>query len=513
MAAGGIDRRTLIGSAVALAAAPAAARRKPASTPPSPAFTHGVASGEPGPDRMLFWTRHQPESGRPAPLRVEIAADPAMTHAKVAAKTAADPERDWTARAVVEGLSPGRTYYYRFRAEDGSVSDIGRTRTLPDSAAAGWRLGAFACGPFSSGWFNAAAAAVAADDCDLLVDLGSDLHAPRPGVRGSSGFPATREGHWAKWREARADPDLRALHQRWPMVALWDWHRAGLDGWAGAPAAGPADRDVARLAFADWMPVSDQPFARYDIGRLATLYRLDTAGRDPALAPAAGADLARLRDEQWVAGRRQMLGEAQEAWLFSELSAAVRRGTRWQILAGAPRMADIVVPPEPALPDAALSPALLADVRARRARQAAGLPADLEGWSGYPAARARLLAMAQAAAADLVLLSGATHQAFAAELAASGRPAAVELGCPSLTAPGLEAAAAAPDTVAAALMAASPGLRWLDSGRRGWLHLDLTPGDIAAEWRLTGPAGSRSAALVASVRAHVPALQHRLVMG
>ena len=35
-------------------------------------FTHGVASGEPGQESMLFWTRYVPAGGGEAKLKVEV---------------------------------------------------------------------------------------------------------------------------------------------------------------------------------------------------------------------------------------------------------------------------------------------------------------------------------------------------------------------------------------------------------------------------------------------------------
>ena len=38
-------------------------------------FTHNVASGEPGQESMLLWTRFVPKSGGTAKVRVEVSAD------------------------------------------------------------------------------------------------------------------------------------------------------------------------------------------------------------------------------------------------------------------------------------------------------------------------------------------------------------------------------------------------------------------------------------------------------
>src|SRR3546814_3887487 len=60
-------------------------------------------------------------------------------------------------------------------------------------------------------------------------------------------------------------------------------------------------------------------------------------------------------------------------------------------------------------------------------------------WDGYPAARSRLLAAAQRADADLVTLSGDSHNAWAFDLTHGGRPAGIEIAGHSVTSPGFEA--------------------------------------------------------------------------
>src|SRR3546814_9542222 len=57
----------------------------------------------------------------------------------------------------------------------------------------------------------------------------------------------------------------------------------------------------------------------------------------------------------------------------------------------------------------------------------ARLPLNMDSWDGYPAARSRLLAAAQRADADLVTLSGDSHNAWAFDLTHGGRPAGIEI--------------------------------------------------------------------------------------
>jgi len=541
-----IERRAILGGAMAagsgllLPGAVRAARKAPLA-----GFTHGTATGEPGPTSMLFWTRFV-GSGQPVPLKLEIATDPRMARIAKRAELVADPARDHTARVSVTGLQPGKTYYYRFLGPQKSRSAVGRTRTLPDGAVPAFRLGVFSCSNLPFGWFNAYGHAVAADDIDLMVHLGDYIYEYPRGtyptvqqtVAGRSIEPAgeivRREDYWQRYQSYRADPDLQAIHGLFPAVTIWDDHELANDAWVGGAENHQTGSEgswsdrlaAAKAAYWDWMPVSDRPYARYDIGRLATLFRLETriTGRDEQLnlqkAIKAGPDtmtaITRLRDEQWAAGNRQMLGLAQEKWLFDEMQAASRRGVRWQLLAQQVVMGKIMMPQNAsALAGPNPDPQVAGFLGAASVAAKAGLPLNLDAWDGYPAARARVLASAQRAGADLVVLAGDTHNAWANDLVNDGRPAGVEFAGQSVTSPGFEAylRSAPPASVASALVQANPTLKWADTAQRGYMQITLTPAEAACEWRFTTPVTSRQAKLASTVRGRALAGQRRLQMG
>jgi alkaline phosphatase D len=510
-------------------------------------FTHGVATGEPGPTSMLFWTRYQGTGSVAVPLELEVSTDPRMAKAKVMATALAEPARDWTARVTVKGLIPGRTYYYRWRGPEKNVRSIpGRTATLPDGAAPSFRMGVFSCANLPFGWFNAYGHAVAADDIDLFVHLGDYLYEYARGtyptaqqtvpgrVVEPAGETIRREDYWARYRAYRSDPDLQALHAQVPCVTIWDDHEIANDTWrGGAENHDPRSEGdwkarvaAATAAYRDWLPISDQYWAKYDIGRLATLYRLETriVGRDEPLDIAAairrGPDtmtaLKRLRDQDWVAGSRQLLGYEQEQWLFTEMQQAVKRGVRWQVLAQQVVMGKLNAPPgASALAGPNPQGEVAAALGAAELAAKVGLPFNLDSWDGYPAARARLLSTAQRAGADLVVLAGDSHNAWASDLVNDGRPAGVEFAGQSVTSPGLEAylRSAPPSQVAAAMVQANPTLKWADTSQRGYMHVTLTPMQAASEWRFTAPVTSRSPKLAGVVRGQVSAGQRRLQMG
>jgi len=84
-----------------------------------------------------------------------------------------------------------------------------------------------------------------------------------------------------------------------------------------------------------------------------------------------------------------------------------------------------------------------------------------------------------------VTLSGDSHNGWAFDLAHDGHAAGVEFAGQSVTSGGFETYTPAPPaTVAAALRAANPGLKWVDTSKRGYMKVSLTPDRASSTWRL-----------------------------
>ena len=132
----------------------------------------------------------------------------------------------------------------------------------------------------------------------------------------------------------------------------------------------------------------------------------------------------------------------------------------------------------------------------------AGIPSNMDAWDGYPAARAKALSAAQAGNADLIVLTGDTHNAWAFDLAHEGKAAGVEFAGHSITSPGLESSFTGTDnaTLSKALSSANPGLAWADAGRRGYMAVELTPDKAVSEWRFTDSIKMRSSNLAGTHR-------------
>src|SRR5918996_4946647 len=98
-------------------------------------FTLGVASGYPTPGGVVLWTRLTGDlAPLSIPLRWEIFADEALRTPVLSGDEIARPEWAHCVHVDVQGLEPGRWYWYRFRAGD-AQSPVGRTRTAPPARA------------------------------------------------------------------------------------------------------------------------------------------------------------------------------------------------------------------------------------------------------------------------------------------------------------------------------------------------------------------------------------------
>jgi len=509
-------------------------------------FTHGVASGDPRRDGVLLWTRYVPTRGDAAPLRYEVAQDAGFGRVVARGEVLADAESDFCAKPAVAGLEPGRWYYYRFAAPDGTRSAIGRTRTLPDGPTGGFRIAAFSCANKPFGWFNAYAHAARRNDIDLVVHLGDyiyeyprgDYPSERQALPGRIIDPATEtvrlEEYRARYASYRLDADLQRLHQLFPSVNIWDDHETTNDAWKGGAQNHQPETEgdwdarmvAAKRAFREWLPMGDEDYAAYDVGDLLTLVRLDTRieGRDKQIELAAAlegaadarAALTRLRDGPLADPSRSMLGRNQEAWLGERLRTSTRAGTRWQLLAQQVLVGRLVTSTE-ARPEwlGADAP----DYSRRRfnaglAAARADIPFNLDSWGGYPPARARLLSDAQRAGANLVVITGDSHNAWAFDLANDGRPAGVEFGVQSVTSPGFENSlrGVSPERVARSLVEANPELKWANTQRRGYMTLSFARDEMRCDWHLLDTVRERSLGATAQ-SARVARGTNRLSLG
>ncbi len=505
-------------------------------------FTHGVASGDPGQTRVVLWTRYvSPNTTR---LKVEIAEDERFQRVVLTGEAEASPAADHCAHAVAEGLPSGRWLYYRFVAPTGQLSETGRTRTLPAGPTERFRVAVFGCSNGTSGWFNAYAHAAARDDIDLAIHTGDYIYESpvtrpdaQPGLAAARRLAPDTEivsltDYRQRYASYRYDPDLAALHRRLPMIVVWDDHETANNSWGdGASAHDPATegpwnvRKAAGMrAWREWMPMHSDWYGSYRIGDLATLHRLETRllGRTLQLDDdldavfAAGGDV-RARLGAFASGpladaRRAMMDPDQERWLAEGLASSVSSGARWQVLIQQVIMGATRFPKSnPAWVNGPIPDAMQADLARRDVLTDAGMPYSMDKWDGYPAARQRLYDAARSAGANLVTLTGDSHNAWAFDLADARGPVGVEFAGQSVSSYGFERRFNGDAArLAADFMAANPDLKWMDTSQRGYFTLDITRDRIEAEYVFVPATGGRSALASGTKRLSVAHNSRRL---
>ncbi|MDK2759915.1 MAG: alkaline phosphatase D family protein [Sphingopyxis sp.] len=520
---GELDRRLLIKLGTAGLAAlslPGAARANLAQ-----GFTHGVASGEPGANSVLLWTRYAAPND--SSLTVELSESADFVRIAAGGSVVAKGERDHIAKIVIDGLEPGRWYFYRFIAPDGSKSITGRTRTLPVGPTGVFTIALFSCSNLPFGWFNAYGHAAARGDIDLVAHVGDYLYEYKVGeyptkqeTVPSREIQPTQEivalaDYRLRYAAYRSDPDLQRLHQLFPVIAQWDDHEFANDTWKGGAEnhnEGEGDwrarEAAAERAYGEWMPVAETRWRHYQAGDLATIFLPETriTARDKPFELGdiltgkgdVAATLKQFAETDYRDPARQLMGAQQESWLFDGFAKSVKAGTRWQVCAQQIVMGTLFTPPESKDWFGAEQPDYVKRrVEVSQLAAKAGLPLNMDSWDGYPAARDRLLAAAQRADADLVTLSGDSHNAWAFDLMHDNRPAGIEVGGHSVTSPGYEAytVGISDEQRVTALRSSSPQLKWANTQDRGYVSVQLTPERVTANWHYVDTIRTRTPAI------------------
>lgn len=443
-------------------------------------FYHGVASGDPLPDRVMLWTRITPDSSGPVQVTWRVARDPEMKQVVRQGYLRTDENRDYTVKVDADRLAPNQWYYYQFEAL-GRRSLIGRTRTTPLEAVDQLRFGVVSCSNFQAGFFNAYRCLANRNDLDAIVHLGDYIYEYEVGGYGyEPGIhrehqPNTElislDNYRLRYSQYHLDPDLIRAHQQYPWIIVWDDHETADDAWAGGAVEHDSSKgdwetrkQAATQAFLEWLPVRlpdpENPqriYRNVKWGPLADLMMLDTRleGRAEQVAPTS----LELRDSC-----RQLLSDTQWQWLHGELDADP--APQWTIFGQ----------------QVMLAPLRIAD-----------LPLNTDQWDGYPAERERFFETMEAVPArDFVVLTGDFHSSWANELPQETylldeSTYGVEFVTPSVTSPGGDMMFGE-----AVAQFENPHCRYVDLRQHGYVVLDIRAEQVQADYFFTDDILSRN---------------------
>jgi alkaline phosphatase D len=473
----------------------------PSDSPPTiaVAFNYGVASGDPLTDSVILWTQAQPQSGnQPVELIYEVASAADFASIISTGKVTATEASGFTAKVDAKGLAAGSEYFYRFRT-NGTISPVGRTRTLPAANAASVKFAVFSCTLYSEGFFNAYDAANKSDAQyavhlgDYIYEYGSDpaKFGNKDAVTlGRVTSPANDIVSLSDYRNRyalyRSDANLKTLHAKMPWITVWDDHEFANNAYvAGAENHNPTiqgdwitRKNIAAKVYHEWMPIrTPDPanllkiYRRFDFGNLFTLHMLDTRieGRDQQYDNFGDKDGGVQR---YITGltpnpngvrpdaARKMISTTQQDWFTNGMAASK---AAWQLVGNQDIMARMWLPASvlQAQAAAATDPAgaqkAISDYLTAKATRASGavlsaaqatlldatknprLPYNLDSWDGYPINREVILQTVKAQAKKLVVLSGDSHNGWFTNLTTlAGDKVGVEFATSSVTAPGFE---------------------------------------------------------------------------
>ena len=447
-------------------------------------FTLGVAAGDPTPTGGVLWTKLAPRplepdggmNGQRVAVTWELADDESFARIVRQGRATAAPELGYSVHVDVDGLGADRWYFYRFAAA-GATSRVGRFRTSPaGGATTRLRLAVASCQHYEQGLYTAYAH-MAREELDLVAHLGDYIYeyGAIPGrVRSHNAFEIrTLDDYRRRYALYKSDPALQAAHARCPWIVTWDDHEVD-NNYAGSVGENlmeseeqmRARRAAGYQAWWENQPVrvprtrswSDLNITRtVDWGSLARFWVMDS--RQYRSDQACGDGNREVPCAEWADPSRTVLGEAQERWLSEGLRSST---ARWSVLAN-----QIMVAPYDDLAGSAQR-------------------VSMDQWSGYPAARARLLqTIARSAPNRTVVLTGDIHTNWVNELRTDFRRAeqpaiAAEFVGTSISSGGDGSGTSVLSTPA--LRAENPHVRW-QQNRRGYMVCTVDANSWTTEFR------------------------------
>ena len=465
-------------------------------------FQLGIASGDPTPDGFVIWTRLAPrplEPGHgmpsaPVPVKWEVGTDRGLSNVVRRGEAVARPELGHAVHVEVEGLEPGRDYFYRFTA-GAERTATGRAKTAPaaGAATARSRFGVVGCQAYEQGFYTAHRK-VAGEDLDFVFCYGDYIYEGR-GSRTYTGSGGTIENprqhvggetyslddYRRRYAQYKMDADLQASHAAAAWFVTWDDHEVA-NNWVSAlddgvpPEVFLLRRQAAAQAFYEHMPLRRSAFPR---GAEMQLYRHAAWGD---LLDLNFLDTRSHRSDQPCGDRwattcegvndpaAQVLGEAQEQWLYRNLD---RSRAHWKVLAQQIMVMDLD----------------------RREGPETGF--NLDTWAGYRIPRQRLLdRLQQRRIGNVVVLTGDEHQNYAGELHRDsrnpeGRPAAAEFVTTSISSSG-DGVDQRPD--GRRYLADNPFLKF-NNAQRGYVVCDVTPEAWRTEFKVLDRVSERGGTL------------------
>lgn len=445
-------------------------------------FTLGVASGDPLPDSVILWTRLAPDpldgggldGEGDIEVRWEIARDAAFTTVLQSGAALATEALGHSVHVEARGLEPASEYFYRFMA-GGEISTVGRTKTAPaaDAAPEVVRFAFVSCQHYEQGYYTAYRQ-LANENLDLVLHLGDYIYENGPSENPEAiryhtgGEIQTLVDYRNRYGLYKSDPDLQLAHGSAPFATTWDDHEVDNNYTGPHSEKGiPTEELLARRANAyqayyenlplrpESMPVGPdmQLYRRLKYGNLVEFSVLDT--RQYRTDHPCG-DGRQVSCPAQLDPSATTTGPKQERWLLDGLDAST---SAWNVIAQQIMMAAIDT------------------------EVGAGEVFGQDSWSGYPAARNRVLQhLMSRGTSNPVVLTGDVHSSWVNDLKADwDDPASVTIGTELVVTsissggdPDEGERAQNSDEVSETIQE-NPHVKFMDRNLRGYVSCEVTP--------------------------------------
>ncbi len=499
-------------------------------------FDHGVASGDPLQDRVIIWTRVNPVD--PAfkgeiDVTWQVATNEDFSDILKSGKFTTNPDRDFTVKEDVTGLSEGKKYYYRFSVGD-KKSTVGETKTLRSGGLDPIRLAVASCSNYPWGYFNGYRSIAETGPFDAVIHLGDYIYEYGDGQYGSPNAEKmgrlldppheilTIDDYRRRYAQYRADEDLQEVHRKYPFIVTWDDHEFANNAYITGAQNHSEDegdwqtrRRVATKVYMEWMPVrvtnSELPTVRsFEFGKLATLAMLDTRivgrerpleyGRDVEMIEVDGPNGKEMKPDyaafhkRLETEERSLLGSAQEAWLDKTLEKSSKDGIPWQILG---QQIIMSYRPEPPLSNVFTPEEILAlppgEQRSINVAEEFGGYYNPDAWDGYQPARRRVFDMFEKYPGNPIVLTGDTHCGWAMSLTdkKDGKHYGAEFAVQGVTSPGRGDRIGRVAQVEQAYYDHLPHMAYASILGRGYMTLEINAHDTVTNWHFVSTIESK----------------------
>ncbi len=450
-------------------------------------FYFGVASGDPHQTSVIIWTKVWAENQQSVKVNWQVASDTAMQNIVAQSEVDAIASSAYTVKILVENLSPGTTYFYRFES-DSFYSPIGRTKTAPVNAES-IKFAVVSCNNYQNGYYNVFRLIANRNDIDAVIHLGDYIYEGGTGVRKSKlkvreHIPPREilslQDYRTRYAQYRLDEDLQEVHRLHPFITEWDDHEFANDAYKDGAKNHRIEKGEwseritnAKQAYFEWLPITDNPdykiTRKISYGNLADIFMLDTRTEERCKQVSPYDTLLKCET-------RTILGKTQTMWLKDGI---IHSAARWKVMA---------------------NQVVFSELDGHHISKKT--PINTDAWDGYPVERKELLdSFYKNNIKNIIVITGDIHLSWGFDLVQNPKDKSrynaktgmgvigAEFVTPSVSSAGFESRAPkflAP--LAASIIkrkSTNPHLRYQDLVKHGFILLDLNEVRAKASWIYT----------------------------